>query len=608
MENKTCSKRVLTSNQNPGSLDLRLFNNALTTKVLKKFVAENHIDINAIDINGNTLVHFAAKSDDADILKILLDRGANINFKAKTTGRSPLHIAVEWGKKRNVTILLSHGADANAKDKMGKTALHLVANKDIHLYGKKLIECFDKITRLLLQSGACVNEYDVLGQTPLFVAVQGKKKHLIEIFLKHGARVNVSDRNHMSPLHFAISTEDKDLVKLMLDNTADILMEDKVGNRSLHLAASRNSPEIVQILLDHGAPINDQNSDGLTALHVAVDAGREGCVQVLLNNQANLKIKDSNDRMPFHILARKYLHGCTRDEVQKFKRIARLLISGGFDINDVKDCEASVLHCAVMAKNMPILRLLLENKVDVNVLSFGESCLHCAARARNAKIVKMLLKHNADVNSQNVGGATALHVAISVEDEDVIQTLLNYNADLSVLNQDNLSPLETAVQNSNLSKLIIRHLALLNVDQISKKNRELFENDEKSNKEYNECLDEIMRMKSENVCSDVSYYDILRNYGEADLEKCVRNQNFVKLFQSGCYKLKFPVYCDLLNEKFYLGIQRMHLSKSVEKYLDFVWKHFNFPELIVRNIIYNLSMEDLQFVNTVFERSMVQEL
>jgi ankyrin repeat protein len=96
-----------------------------------------------------------------ELLRELLNKGAEVNARDHY-GRTALHQAVTRGQKATVVQLLRSGADITAKDNNGRTALHLAA-------GSAGLE----VVVALLEEGADINARDNEGQTPLQLAVAG---------------------------------------------------------------------------------------------------------------------------------------------------------------------------------------------------------------------------------------------------------------------------------------------------------------------------------------------------------------------------------------------------------------------------------------------------
>ena len=87
-------------------------------------------DVNLKDKDGRTPLHLAAELAGADIVKLLLDKGAKVDEKDDESGFTALHHAARLGNKDVAEVLIARGADINAKDKQGHTPLYVAVNHD----------------------------------------------------------------------------------------------------------------------------------------------------------------------------------------------------------------------------------------------------------------------------------------------------------------------------------------------------------------------------------------------------------------------------------------------------------------------------------------------
>lgn len=78
-------------------------------------------------VDGETVVHMAAMTDDASYLKVLLDHGAPADTVAARAGWTPLFRAVESRRDAQVDMLVAAGADIHRVDSMGNSLLHQAA-------------------------------------------------------------------------------------------------------------------------------------------------------------------------------------------------------------------------------------------------------------------------------------------------------------------------------------------------------------------------------------------------------------------------------------------------------------------------------------------------
>ena len=114
--------------------------------------------INGIDARNNygtTLLHRAAREGHSDVVKALLEAGAN-DAAQDQIGNTPLHLAAREGHTDIVRTLLEAGTRVDVRDKNGSTPLHLAADK-----GRA------DIVTVLLGAGASVDAQDNDGDIPL---------------------------------------------------------------------------------------------------------------------------------------------------------------------------------------------------------------------------------------------------------------------------------------------------------------------------------------------------------------------------------------------------------------------------------------------------------
>jgi Ankyrin repeats (3 copies) len=122
-------------------------------EVVQKLI-EYGADINAGDEDGWTPLCWASRGHhfkDGSVLRLLLERGADVNTRADDDGFTPLHRASKNGALEVVRLLLEHGADVEAVNRDGKTALQVVGKTK---YRKVDQGRCDEVIRLLLEHGA----------------------------------------------------------------------------------------------------------------------------------------------------------------------------------------------------------------------------------------------------------------------------------------------------------------------------------------------------------------------------------------------------------------------------------------------------------------------
>lgn len=150
----------------------------------------------------------AAWSDHEDIVRLLLESGAEVNA-TDTLDNTALHHAVHWGRTDIVRLLLDAGADITIDNINGhETPLILAV-----LTGRT--DC----VRLLLEKRDCSNQINkrIEGITTLLhLAVDGGHTEIVRLLLQHGADVHIKRRLfNDTPLELAISNKREEIAALL---------------------------------------------------------------------------------------------------------------------------------------------------------------------------------------------------------------------------------------------------------------------------------------------------------------------------------------------------------------------------------------------------------
>lgn len=188
----------------------------------------------ALDEQQRTCAHIAAKKGHVEVLRLLHDHMAELESKDKF-GRTPLHLACEYGKPTS-ELLLFYRCQTSAEDKRGRTALHLAAC------------CEDpSICQLLVRRAPqLVHRLDSHRRTPLFYSVLNQhaqaQAEVTRLLLQHHADANAPDAYGMAPLHYAAEEGRKPAVTVLIEHRANPSLEDAVNGRTpLQLASTEGT-------------------------------------------------------------------------------------------------------------------------------------------------------------------------------------------------------------------------------------------------------------------------------------------------------------------------------------------------------------------------------
>ncbi|KAJ7440551.1 ankyrin repeat domain-containing protein, partial [Mycena galericulata] len=371
-----------------------------------RILLEKGANINAAGGREGSSLHIAAARGHTEIVRILLEKGANVNAAGGRDGSS-LHIAAARGHIENVRILLEKGANVNAAEGGDGSSLQAAAARG-----------HTEIVGILLEKGANVNSAQGLYGSSLQVAAAGGHTEIVGILLEKGANVNATGGEDRSSLQAAAARGHTEIVRILLEKGADVNAAGGRYGSSLHIAAARGHTEIVRYLLEKGADINAaQGRDG-SLLHIAAARGHTEIVRILLEKGANINAPREE---PGNSLQAAAAGGHTD--------IVRILLEKGANINSAGGSDGNSLQAAAAGGHTEIVGILLEKGADVNAAG-GEygSSLQAAAARGHTEIVRILLEKGANINSAGGRDVSSLQAAAAGGHTEIVRILLEKGA------------------------------------------------------------------------------------------------------------------------------------------------------------------------------------
>ena len=180
--------------------------------------------------------------------------------------------AAATGDMNNVRNLLASGADVNANNDKGETALTNSIYKD-----------HTEIAKMLITKGADVNKKGYKGWTALMIAAGKGNNLIVKLLVNSGADVNAKNDAGDTAFSWAVNKGYTEIVKFLLDKGVDVNERDNALNiTALIVASQKGHTEIVKILLAKGADTSVKDSTfGLTALNQATNKGHMEIVKIL---------------------------------------------------------------------------------------------------------------------------------------------------------------------------------------------------------------------------------------------------------------------------------------------------------------------------------------
>ena len=141
-------------------------------------------------LQNMTALQFASYNDNFEIVKALVNAGANVNHRERYFGIT----ALDWATKKEIIKFLLNvdGIDVNIADyKNHATKLHCVCAENT---------CDKEIVELLINRGAEINKRNKLGETALYLASFKGHENIVEFLINRGADISILDNDGKSYL------------------------------------------------------------------------------------------------------------------------------------------------------------------------------------------------------------------------------------------------------------------------------------------------------------------------------------------------------------------------------------------------------------------------
>lgn len=218
-------------------------------------------------IVGRVDIFKAIEADNSRLVERMLTEEPSLVRERNGELRTPLHIAAKGDHADLVVLLIEKGADMNATDEDGETPLYSAVRSRERA-----------ALPFLLASGSAVGAADEGGHTPLHLAAALGNEAAVRFLIGHKAEVNARDGQGRTPLHMAAGGRE--------------LLKPKRPDRRRSFARGR----VVSALAAAGADVNAVDDEGKTPLHVAAEYGRRMVVEALLSNGADASVRDEEGR------------------------------------------------------------------------------------------------------------------------------------------------------------------------------------------------------------------------------------------------------------------------------------------------------------------------
>ncbi len=434
-----------------------------------------------------TPLHTAVSAGNVEIVKYLLEQGAEVNAQAYNQF-TPLHFAKD---PKIIQLLADHKANLDARA-AGGTALQSAAfdflADDDRKKGRAIAEAlicagahYDILSAARLGDLDRVktlvkgDSEEALNKGAMRDAARGGHVAIVKFLLDNKGDPDDADFGGMTVLYFAL--EQPEVVKVLIRAGAEVkspLKDTRTlatgplpdGCTILHIAARSGVTETARLLIEAGVDVDARDPRGATALQYAAYSGSLEIVKLLHQHKASIKGDDGVQALRAAV-SRIYYAEQDAGVIDHYKAIIAFLTKEGVpidlrtavvlgDLQQVKKLvtenalraekptprDKPVLHLAVGLNQKDIVTALLDGGAPIEgVDDSGYTALHDAAFWGRAEIAKMLIDRGAKVAARTDSGATPLSEAARCGKIAAARVLIADGADVNAKDNDGRTPL-----------------------------------------------------------------------------------------------------------------------------------------------------------------------
>ncbi|KAL6354208.1 hypothetical protein LRP88_12542 [Fusarium phalaenopsidis] len=392
------------------------------------------------DFQATPLI-IAAQRDYQDLVKLLIEREAGVDTDV-WEGSTALHYAIGGDNLEMVKFLVDSGANTGQTQSGEWSALH---------------KCYAKADcmKALLEAGADLNWAEPDG-TALHLAVYYNALDVAELILSYRPDLEVKWPSEKSwdsgytALHVAASYGFIEMLRLLIEAGADLKSTTPMGGTPLILAVANNSDgctralldkdvPLVEFLLDKKVDINAAASSSGAALIVGAGAGDLGMVKLLVRKGADVNL--THPWMYSTALQKAYMSRTGTEEGRD--AVARFLVDeADADVNAHGGVHGSALDAALLYGTVKAAKFLIERGADVGWKdAWGRRPVHFAA-LRTPGHFQLLLDSVSDMDDDSLGiatktnlGHTLLHFAVASGSTDLVELVLSRTRGKTSINE-----------------------------------------------------------------------------------------------------------------------------------------------------------------------------
>jgi len=417
-------------------------NYQLFCKILNEF--EELTDTEAPDYNFSTPLHIAIEGGKLNYIREILRNGrADVNRPHSRIKKYPIHLASEMGQRDIVELLVSAGADVNAKMDNGSTALHIAAARS------KSANVLEVLRLLLSLPRVSINLENNIGVSPIEMAITKGSEAAVKLFLDANASITKKNdeggtiedllAENMPVLYKNVDlaknkvTSETSIEERLFDILYSFYQPTRIQQScsktiSRHMVANQFIEQWNEGETNNNKKVNlSYNNGSYTFLQYACDLGMHDIVEFLLEKGVDPSQCSPNYKYPPLLIAAH--HGyykiieifknnavsshptvtfTMRDGVRNYSALHELVnaesrASVNYEDRDYDRCLSLILDDYTVESKSVVIYPMLDAQ-DYR----GNTPLHLAGRVNNENAILKILQAGANIGIKNSNGETPI--------------------------------------------------------------------------------------------------------------------------------------------------------------------------------------------------------
>lgn len=417
-------------------------------KILE-FLIEKGIDLEAVDDNKFSLIHYACQEENYLMVKLLVEKGVNFDKKYQSDVKLLIDKGCYISSETNFDLQSFSNIETTEEiikylDKINlyslcKNLYYILFHKNKKYDNLKIMDFLAKksidLEFIDVKANCFTREYKIIELACFFSNIE-----MVKYLIDKGFCLKMK-YNLINNINILGQDETKiiELVKILINHGVELVFDDQ-GYNLIHTACKCQYIELVKFLIDKGIDLNIRGSKSnffsgaYYPIHFGCIVNNYQLVKLLIDNGAIVEVEDIYKRKPIH-------YACRNENIE----IVKLLIDKGCDLNTNDEIESYYpIHYGCLSNNYQLVKLLLDNGAIAEVEDiYKRKPIQIACGMNYIEIAKLLIEKSNDLEI-DISGNNIIHFACRRNDIQMVEMLIARGVNLEATNKDGYKPIDLA--------------------------------------------------------------------------------------------------------------------------------------------------------------------